>query len=150
MTSVKDETAMKTLGERLGGLLTGGEVIELIGDVGAGKTTLVKGVGRGLRVDDDVQSPSFTISRIYGARDGLKLHHYDFYRLHDAGVMAYELSESIADPKAITIIEWADTVQAVLPAERISLRLLYSPDGDSREVNATVSEKYSYLRGAFV
>ena len=140
---------MKALGERLGARLKGGEVIELIGDVGAGKTTLVKGIGKGLQVDDEVQSPSFTISRVYDARDGLELHHYDFYRLTDAGVMAYELAESIADPKTVTVVEWAETVQAVLPETRIGIRLKYSPDGTSRQVDTTVPDECAYLQEAF-
>ena len=108
MTSVNGETEMMAVGRVLGERFRGGEVLELVGDVGAGKTTLVKGIGQGLRVDDDVQSPSFTISRVYEARDGLELHHYDFYRLQDAGVMQYELAESISDPKAVTVVEWAE------------------------------------------
>src|SRR5690349_10555846 len=108
MTSVETDDDMRKLGKKLGTLLKGGEVIELIGDVGAGKTTLVKGIAEGLRVDEDVQSPSFTLSRVYPARDDLWLHHYDFYRLNDPGVMRYEFAESIADAKSVTIIEWAD------------------------------------------
>ena len=147
MTSVSNETEMMAIGQALGERFRGGEVVELIGDVGAGKTTLVKGVGRGLSVDDDVQSPSFTISRVYGARDGLELHHYDFYRLQDAGVMQYELGESISDPKAITVIEWADTVQDVLPAERVVIQLKYTSDGKGREFDIRISEKLHYLQG---
>jgi tRNA threonylcarbamoyladenosine biosynthesis protein TsaE len=60
---IKDDQSMRALGARIGALLRGGEVFELVGDVGAGKTTLVKGLAAGLGVDDDVQSPSFTINR---------------------------------------------------------------------------------------
>src|SRR5689334_12645084 len=116
MTSVETDSDMRELGKKLGTLLKGGEVIELVGDVGVGKTTLVKGIAEGLGINEDVQSPSFTISRVYAARDDLWLHHYDFYRLSDPGVMRYELAESIADAKSITIIEWADTVHDILPA----------------------------------
>ena len=147
MTSVNDETQMMAIGQALGERFRGGEVVELIGDVGAGKTTLVKGIGKGLRVDDDVQSPSFTISRVYEARDDLELHHYDFYRLHDAGVMQYELAESIGDPKAITVVEWADTVQEVLPAERCTIELTYTPDGKGRELEMHVSDDLEHLKG---
>ena len=140
MTSVTSETEMMAIGRRLGERFRGGEVVELIGDVGAGKTTLVKGIGQGLRVDDDVQSPSFTISRVYGARDGLELHHYDFYRLQDAGVMQHELAESISDLEAITVIEWADTVQDVLPTEHVVIRLKYTPNGKGREFEIRLSE----------
>jgi tRNA threonylcarbamoyladenosine biosynthesis protein TsaE len=145
MTSVKDESAMVTLGEAIGKRLRGGEVLELVGDVGAGKTTLVKGIGRGLQVTDDVQSPSFTISRVYEARDGLALHHYDFYRLQEAGVMRYELSESIETPEAVTVIEWADTVQQVLPERYCRIDIRYVPDGEGREVTFAVPDALQYV-----
>lgn len=149
MTSVKNTQHMHELGMRLGERLRGGEVFELIGDVGAGKTTLTKGIGDGLRVDDDVQSPSFTISRVYQARDGLSLHHYDFYRLDDAGVMKFELQESIGDPAAVTIIEWAGTVQDVLPDERGIITIKYTPDGEGRTLDVVLPESYKYLSEVF-
>jgi tRNA threonylcarbamoyladenosine biosynthesis protein TsaE len=120
---VKNEADMKAFGAKLGAKLRGGEVIELIGDVGAGKTTFVKGLARGLRIDEDVQSPSFTLSRVYDARDGLRLDHYDFYRLPDAGILEYEFAESVDDPKVITIVEWADVVHDVLPKNRLTLNI---------------------------
>lgn len=119
---VKSEAEMKRLGETIGNRLTGGEVFELIGDVGAGKTTFVKGLAKGLAIEDDVQSPSFTISRVYDARDGLQLAHYDFYRLNDPGIMANEVSEAAHDPTSVTVIEWADIVEGVLPEGHFALR----------------------------
>lgn len=136
---------MKAFGCRLGEQFRGGEVVELIGDVGAGKTTLAKGIAAGLSVEEDVQSPSFTISRTYDVRDGLRLEHYDFYRLQEAGVMAYELSESIADQKTVVLVEWAETVASVLPKDRIVVRISYHPDDDGRDVEVIVSEKYNYV-----
>lgn len=118
----------KALGERIGALLRGGEVIELVGDVGAGKTTFTKGLAQGLGVTDDVQSPSFTINRMYKGREGLELAHYDFFRLNDAGIMADELSETMADPKVVTVIEWADIVEGVLPANRLAITFTASSD----------------------
>jgi len=112
---------MKALGRRIGGLLKGGEVLELIGDVGAGKTTLTKGIAEDLGVDEDVQSPSFTISRVYDTSNGLQLAHYDFYRLHDPGIMAAEMHETMSDPTTVTIIEWADIVSGILPVDRLSV-----------------------------
>lgn len=139
MTIVTDSTdGMIQLGEQLGRVLCGGEVIELIGDVGAGKTTLTKGIAKGLEIHDDVQSPSFTLSRLYEARDGLVLAHYDFYRLNDAGIMADELRETIDNPHSITVIEWADVVEGVLPKDRITIRIV-SPSEDSRNVDVSAS-----------
>lgn len=127
---VKSETEMKAFGEKLGALLHGGEIIELIGDVGAGKTTLTKGIARGLSINEDVQSPSFTISRVYDGRDELQLAHYDFYRLNDAGIMASELHETVSDPQVITIIEWAQIVAGVLPEDRVTVRITSPSETD--------------------
>jgi tRNA threonylcarbamoyladenosine biosynthesis protein TsaE len=128
---VHSETEMKAYGKRLGVFLQGGEIIELIGDVGAGKTTLTKGVAEGMGVDEDVQSPSFTISRVYDTPKGLRLAHYDFYRLHDAGIMAAELHEMLHDTLNVTIIEWAEIVTGVLPADRLTVTIT-SPSEASR------------------
>lgn len=130
---VNGESEMKQLGKKLGALLVGGEILELVGDVGAGKTTLTKGIGEGMAVDDDVQSPSFTISRVYDAHGGLQLAHYDFYRLHDAGIMAAELHETLSDAKVATVIEWAEIVSGVLPEDRLTITIT-SPTESSRQV----------------
>jgi tRNA threonylcarbamoyladenosine biosynthesis protein TsaE len=141
---VTNEAETRALGEKLGRLLKGGEVIELVGDVGAGKTTFVKGVALGLGIEEDVQSPSFTISRVYDARDGLLLAHYDFYRLNDAGIMADELAETTQDPSSVTIIEWADIVEGVLPASRLRITFV-APSETTRSLtldgNETLLEK---------
>lgn len=124
---------MKTFGEKLGRLLHGGEVIELVGDVGSGKTTLTKGIAEGLGVDEDVQSPSFTISRVYEARDDLHLAHYDFYRLSEAGLMKNDLDEVVHDTKTVTVIEWAEIVADVLPSDRLSLEIVATSE-NSRHI----------------
>lgn len=125
---------MRAFGEKISHRLRGGECIELVGDVGAGKTTFVQGLGRGLGADDDVQSPSFTLSREYECRDDIRLVHYDFYRLHESGVMAYELAESLGDSHTVTVVEWAETIQAVLPDERIVISITTNPHDESRTV----------------
>lgn len=147
---INGEEKMKTFGESIGSLLRGGEIIELIGDVGAGKTTLVKGIAAGLGISENVQSPSFTISRVYQGRDDLNLNHFDFYRLDSAGIMANEIQEVISDLKAITIIEWGGVVNGVLPTDRLSIKII-SPTEDSRslellpggEVSQKIVEKLS-------
>jgi len=130
---VDSERATQALGERIGALLRGGEVFQLIGDVGAGKTTFVKGLAKGLGVDDDVQSPSFTISRTYDGRDAIQLVHYDFYRLNDPGIMASEVAEMSHDAKTVTVIEWADIVKGVLPEDHFTLSFT-SPTETSRTI----------------
>jgi tRNA threonylcarbamoyladenosine biosynthesis protein TsaE len=128
------KSAMVDLGRQLGSKLAGGEVIELVGDVGVGKTTLVKGLAAGLGIIGDVQSPSFTINRTYQTPAGLMLSHYDFYRLSDAGIMKLDIAESIADETSITVIEWAASVSEVLPSDRLIINIKYLPkDGRSVE-----------------
>ena len=139
MISIESEAAMKAFGARLGALFAGGEVIELVGDVGAGKTTLTKGIADGMGVEETVQSPSFTISRVYDETEkGLRLAHYDFYRLHDAGIMADELRETAHDPAAVTIIEWADIVAGVLPDDHLTVTIV-APTEETRHVELRTS-----------
>ena len=130
---VTSEQETKDLAEKIGATLKGGEVFQLVGDVGAGKTTFVKGLAKGLSIEDEVQSPSFTISRVYEARDAIQLVHYDFYRLTDAGIMANELSEMINDPKMVTVIEWADIVEGVLPESHYTVSF-ESPSETDRSI----------------
>jgi tRNA threonylcarbamoyladenosine biosynthesis protein TsaE len=129
--AINSEAEMSAFGVRLGSILTGGEVLELVGDVGAGKTTLTKGIALGLGVDEDVQSPSFTISCIYEGRDDLHVAHYDFYRLQDAGIMGNELAETIHDPNTVTILEWGGIVDGILPVDRMTITIV-SPSETSR------------------
>ena len=130
---LKNADEMKTFGKTISELLGGGEIIELIGDIGSGKTTLVKGIAAGLGVNEYVQSPSFTINRVYKGRDNLTLSHYDFYRLDNAGIMAQELQEVIGDPNTITIIEWAGVVNNMLPSDRLSVHIVALSEND-REI----------------
>ena len=134
--SIKDEQAMEDFGKRLGEVLSGGELIELIGDIGAGKTVLTRGIALGLKVTGVVQSPSFTINRRYDGRNGLSLAHYDFYRLDDAGLMRRELAETLSDVKAITIIEWSDVISDILPTDRLSIKIT-SPSETTRQLDIT-------------
>lgn len=128
-----NEQATKSLAEKIARSLKGGEVFQLVGDVGAGKTTFVKGLAAGLAVTDEVQSPSFTISRVYEARDNLVLAHYDFYRLNDPGIMANELYEATHDPQTITVVEWADVVEGVLPEGHFTISF-ESPSETTRKI----------------
>lgn len=121
---ITSTAAMQRLGQVIGRSLKGGEVIELIGDIGAGKTTLTKGVAKGLDITEPVQSPTFTISRVYQSPGGLTLAHYDFYRLGEAGIMAEEIREVTMQPQAVTVVEWAGAVEQVLPADRLTARIL--------------------------
>jgi tRNA threonylcarbamoyladenosine biosynthesis protein TsaE len=146
MIEVNSDAEMQEFGEKLGSLLRGGEVIELIGDVGAGKTTLVRGLARGMGVTETVQSPSFTINRVYDANENRRLVHYDFYRLHDAGIMADELAEAIDDMATSVVIEWADAVEKVLPGDRLTITII-SPTENARQLTVTSGGEKSQQLG---
>lgn len=110
------------LGDLIGRRLKGGEVIELVSDLGGGKTTLVRGLARGAGSSTAVASPTFTLQKIYKAQD-LEIHHFDFYRLDKAGVIAGMLEESLGDPKVVTVIEWSQLISGVLPPARLIIEL---------------------------
>lgn len=128
MRSISSEQT-EQLGEQLGKRLKGGEVIELVSDVGGGKTTLARGLARGFGSTDNVASPTFTINRVYKAPKG-ELHHFDFYRLPEPGIVAAELAEKLGDPQTVTVIEWGESVRDVLPKRR--LRISLENEGDNR------------------
>lgn len=134
----------KEFAAAVGRILHGGEVIELTGDVGSGKTTFTKGLAEGLGVTDDVQSPSFTISRVYDGRDDVRLVHYDFYRLADPGIMAYDIAEAVDDPQAVVVVEWGATVDGVLPSDRTVILLEYD-ETDSNYRRVTIQSKVTEI-----
>ena len=130
---LKSETEMIEFGKKIANSISVPACIELIGDVGTGKTTITKGIAEGLGVSDEVTSPSFMISKQY-AFDGGKLVHYDFYRLNDPGIMSEDLAENLSDEKTVTIVEWGDSVSELLPEghKKFFIKLL---DDGSREVS---------------
>jgi hydrolase, P-loop family len=106
--------------------------LELIGDVGAGKTTFTKALVEKLGSNDEVTSPSFAINNRYQLNDGREVSHYDFYRLGEAGVISQELLEDLVNPQTCVIVEWAETVSQVLPAERLQMTITTLADGGRR------------------
>ena len=113
---------MQRLGVAIGQAVFGGEVLELVGDIGAGKTTLTKGIAKALDINEPVQSPTFTISRVYDSPRGLRLAHYDFYRLGEAGIMGDEISEAV-DNDSVVVVEWAGAVYGDLPEDRLVVKI---------------------------
>ena len=131
------------LAEALGSKLRGGEVIELVSDLGGGKTTFTRGLVRGAKSTDKVASPTFTISKEYDAPQ-FTIHHFDFYRLNEAGIVANELAEVIQDPEAVTVIEWGEIVHDVLPVNRLTITIEQTAEGN-RTLSFVYPESYQYL-----
>lgn len=127
-----DET--RAIGARLGALLSAGDVVLLQGELGAGKTTFVQGVARGLGYDGAVSSKSFVLLGEYAGR--VKLYHADLYRLEDPGQVAdLALDEISAD--GVLVVEWPERAEAVLPEEHVLVRFeVTSQDGRVIEFEA--------------
>jgi tRNA threonylcarbamoyladenosine biosynthesis protein TsaE len=133
--------ATEKFAEDFGRQLQGGEVIELIGDVGAGKTTFVRGLARGIGSTDRVSSPTFTVSKVYSSKN-MNLHHYDFYRLDDLDIITRDLAEVIEEGKNSVVLEWADGVQGALPLEHISIRIEVTGE-TSRTLTVMMPENFN-------
>lgn len=110
------------------------QVIELLGDIGAGKTTFTRGLAQGLGIKEPITSPSFTISKSYALPNSNgRLIHYDFYRLPDPGLMLDDLQENLNNPENVIIVEWGESVANILPENRTKIEIKYNDD-NSREV----------------
>ncbi len=136
---IPSESAMLEFGRQFAQKLTLPTVIELVGDVGTGKTTFTRGLAAGLGIVEPVTSPSFTLSKRYPfifKQTSGELIHYDFYRLNDPGIMREELIEALDSPHSIVVVEWGDSVADLLPASKIRLDLTLLEDG-SRSVKIT-------------
>jgi tRNA threonylcarbamoyladenosine biosynthesis protein TsaE len=144
-TTVDTKTAEETefLGEKIGKRLKGGEVIELISDLGGGKTTLTRGIARGAGSSDVVGSPTFTLSKVYKTQK-FEIHHFDFYRLAEAGLMEHELHDLLGDQQTVVVVEWGDVVQHVLPDQRLTINLAQTADGD-RQLTYQYPQTMAYL-----
>jgi tRNA threonylcarbamoyladenosine biosynthesis protein TsaE len=123
-TETPDET--RDVGEAIAVLLQPRYTVVLTGDLGAGKTTLVQGIGRGLGVDDHVASPTFTLVREYSGR--LDVAHVDVYRLERVqDVLDLGLDE-LGGPDRVLVVEWGDAVRDLLPADLLRVELTTSGD----------------------
>jgi tRNA threonylcarbamoyladenosine biosynthesis protein TsaE len=145
----KSERETLNLGKKIAKNLKGGEVIGLIGELGAGKTVLIKGLVSGLGFKKTITSPSFVLMKIYQI-DDLKskietVIHVDAYRLEkgkdliDIGLMDY-----LEKPKTVTVIEWADKVKDILPKKTIFIKIKIKGKRE-REVIITNHTNFSQI-----
>ena len=131
-----DAAATQTLGARLAPALTGGMIVTLAGDLGTGKTTLVRGLLRARGIEGAVKSPTYTLVEHY-LISSLYFYHFDFYRFTNqnewdsAGMSDYFRSD------AVCIVEWPERVGDRLPHPDLALSLSYADDDGGRDVVAT-------------
>ncbi len=133
----------EALAAKIGANLKGGETIELVSDVGGGKTTFVRGLAKGSGSKDHTSSPSFTISNQYKTPNFV-IHHFDFYRLHNAGIVEHELKEKVQDTSDVVAVEWSDIVEHVLSAQRLSVRIIATTETE-RELTIDCAPQLDYL-----
>jgi tRNA threonylcarbamoyladenosine biosynthesis protein TsaE len=133
------------LGEKLGQLLKGGELICLEGSLGTGKTYLVQGIARGMGIDPvRVSSPTFTIHHEYPGR--LTLHHLDLYRIDQPEeIEKLGLLELLDDKKGVVAIEWSEKDGGLFPMERLKIRILWEDENSRRFELQAVGPYYAEL-----
>ena len=116
------------LGERLAAFLQAGDFIALDGELGAGKTTLSQGIAKGLGVTDLVNSPTFTLIHEYSS-GRLPLYHFDVYRLKKAEELKDLGYEEYFYGDGVTVVEWAEMIEAYLPEAYLHLVISHVPEG---------------------
>ena len=134
----ESEEATIALGERLASELPAEAVVLLIGNLGAGKTTLAKGIVKGLGAadPDDVSSPTFTLIHEYSP----SVYHIDLYRLDTAAQVATLGLDEIFNRRAVVLIEWGERFPELMPTERIEIRLRTTGE-NSREIEVATLVK---------
>lgn len=121
---------IEEFGKKLGSLLQGGDILSLNGDLGAGKTTLTKSIGKGLGVEDYITSPTFALINEYEGR--FRVYHFDVYRLDDVESL-YDLGfEDYFYSDGVTIVEWGDRIKEFLPDNTINIEIEKGEDLEER------------------
>ncbi len=125
------ESETETLGMEIASRMPRGSVVLLYGDLGAGKTVFSRGFAKGLGIDEDVSSPTYTIVQEYDLAGGGRLYHLDLYRI--SGVEAaldFGIDEFLSEKKSLSLIEWPERISAMLPDDAVTVRIIHA--GESR------------------
>lgn len=136
---INSEKEMINLGKLIGEQLEKNSVITLSGDLGAGKTTLTKGIGQALNVQSIINSPTFTILKIH---DGIiPLYHMDVYRI-DKNSEDDDLEEFF-EMDGVSVIEWAENIKYLLPDELLKIDIEITKDNKRKVTLISNSDKYN-------
>ncbi len=120
------------------------QLIELIGDLGGGKTAFTKALGKTLGVKQTITSPTFNIHRSYEF-DGGKLEHFDLYRINDDEYVLNELQDCLTDPNALVVVEWAQNFHKVLDKNRLVIKFEYIDENTRGLVFSAEGDKSTKL-----
>jgi tRNA threonylcarbamoyladenosine biosynthesis protein TsaE len=131
------------LGIQLGKLAEAGDVMLLVGELGAGKTCLAQGIAWGLGIDDYALSPSFVLIREYQGR--LLLYHIDFYRLDSLEEVSDLGLDDYLYVEGVCVVEWADKALPLLPEEHLLVRLEHLGENERRLCLEPKGERYQEL-----
>jgi tRNA threonylcarbamoyladenosine biosynthesis protein TsaE len=134
ITHSADDTAL--VGKELAGeLIDHPQNVFLVGELGAGKTTFMQGLGSGLGIEESIISPSFQLVRKYMGTSGIELIHIDLYRLKDTVEIQHLGWWEMLEGPSVTAVEWADRADAILPASGIFVNIEHvSPDTRNVEI----------------
>jgi tRNA threonylcarbamoyladenosine biosynthesis protein TsaE len=131
------------LGEAIGELLSGKEVLCLEGELGSGKTTLIQAIGRALGVTEPITSPTFTLVNEYHSRR-VALYHVDLYRLHSTDEIVQAGIDACFHSDGLCLVEWAEKARAVLPREHLYITLEHA--GNDRRRISLQAEGAAYRK----
>ncbi len=127
------EAQTEAIGQALGLAVQPGDVLALVGDLGAGKTCLTRGIARGLGIDEAVTSPTFILVAEYVTQGGFPLYHADCYRLDNAAAEAHDIGlDEIMGDDGVCVIEWADRIERLLPSDHLLLTMTATDDTERR------------------
>lgn len=131
ITSSEEET--ENIGKELAQSLCRGDSVLLRGNLGAGKTVFSRGFARGLGITEPVSSPTYTIVQEYELPSGGRLYHLDLYRISGVNAaLAFGVDEFLDDPQGISLIEWPDRIDGILPDNAISVEIEHLSDTERR------------------
>ena len=127
----KNESETINLGVEIASSLKGGDVIALYGDLGSGKTRLVKGICQGLDVKQMVNSPTFIIVNEYSSQKFHKIYHFDLYRMRSEDEVLQMGFEEYINSEGIVLIEWPEHVERLLPLKTIKIHISHTVEEET-------------------
>lgn len=142
LTTSAEET--RRLGSSLASLLGKGDVILLSGSLGAGKSELARGIARGLEVGEPVTSPTFTLLNVYQTKQGVPLHHFDWYRINDPEELLVAGLDEFIGGDSITLIEWHERAPDLIPPAHLAVTITPLA-GDYRQIDIQKSAAFRAL-----